>query len=236
MRRFVKGIIAYPEFSFNKGNHYSQKTEFKKGQKPWNKNLTSENDKRVKKYVQTRKKNYSQGKFKNWNDGLTKETDERVRKNAENIPTKFRVGHLVPTEWKEAIYKNNKGKHLSPNTEFKRGDLNNQIMKAAKKLSIKPTKPEKIMIKIIEKNNLPFNYVGNGKIWIGGFNPDFLSKNPKHIIEVFGDYWHNKPKVKERDGRRIEAYKKLGYVPLVIWEHELRNPKEIINKIENLIK
>ncbi|GAH86571.1 unnamed protein product, partial [marine sediment metagenome] len=64
------------------------------------------------------------------------------------------------------------------------------IKKRLKGLIKKPNKPEKIMINLIKKNNLPFNYVGNGQIIIEGFCPDFLSKNPKQIIEVFGDYWH----------------------------------------------
>lgn len=94
------------------------------------------------------------------------------------------------------------------------------------------TKPEKIMKGLIEKNNLPFNYVGNGRIILGGFNPDFLSKNPKHIIEVYGDYWHRNDK---NHNRRINTYSKLGYKTLVIWEHELKNPLEVLSKIKLFI-
>ena len=89
------------------------------------------------------------------------------------------------------------------------------------------------MMGIIKKNNLPFNYVGNGSIHFRGygklFNPDFLSKNPKHIIEVFGDYWHSLPKRKKLDKQRLATYTRYGYKTLVIWEHELiRNKKWVL--------
>lgn len=108
----------------------------------------------------------------------------------------------------------------------------------------RPTLPEKAMLSIIEKNNLPFNYVGSGQIFIGGFNPDFLSKNPKHIIEVNGDYWHNLPTMIEKDKRKIETYGKYGYKVLTFWEHELVENKrqgkrlseqEIISKIKSFM-
>jgi len=111
-----------------------------------------------------------------------------------------------------------------------------QIKAMMKGMIIKPNKPEKIMINLIKENNLPFNYVGDGQVIIDGFNPDFLSKNPKQIIELFGDYWHKKrPGILERDKRRLKTYKKYGYETLVIWEHELKNPNLVLNKIKRFI-
>jgi len=142
-----------------------------------------------------------------------------------------------------------KGKHhsdkikksISKNSYFR--IINNDEKLTKKRTSAllqKPTKPEKIMIEIIKKNNLPFNYVGNGKIWFKGFktmfNPDFLSKNPKYIIEVDGDYWHNLPNVKQKDERRIKTYFKYGYKTLIVWEHELKNKEQVINKIKGFIQ
>jgi very-short-patch-repair endonuclease len=101
---------------------------------------------------------------------------------------------------------------------------------------IKPNFPERQMIQIIKENNFPFNYVGDGKVVFDGFNPDFLSKNPKHIIEVFGDYWHRKEVYGKRDKRRTSAYTSLGYKTLVIWEHELKEPQKVVEKIINFIK
>lgn len=105
----------------------------------------------------------------------------------------------------------------------------------------RPTKPEKIMMEIIKEYSFPFNYVGDGKIWFNGgdvgcFNPDFLSKNPKHIIEVYGDYWHNLPKNKKKDGERIATYSKYGYKTLVIWEHELKDISIVVSKIKSFME
>ena len=117
---------------------------------------------------------------------------------------------------------------------------NGGALKARMANKSNPNKPEKIIINLIQENNLSFNYVGDGKIWFTGktthFNPDFLSKNPRHIIEVFGNYWHNLPKMKIKDLERLETYKKYGYKTLVIWEHELKNLNEVLNKIKEFVK
>lgn len=99
----------------------------------------------------------------------------------------------------------------------------------------KPNKPEIVMINLIKENNLPFNYVGDGQIWVGRFNPDFLSKNPKHIIEMFGDYWHNLPNVKARDKKRLKTYSRYGYKTLIIWEQELKDTNQVIDKIKRFM-
>lgn len=91
------------------------------------------------------------------------------------------------------------------------------------------------LLKIIERNNLPFNYVGDGKVVLNGFCPDFLSKNPKHIIELFSGY-HKFSGRKERDERRLKAYSLLGYKTLIIWQHELLYEDKIVNKIKAFIR
>lgn len=125
------------------------------------------------------------------------------------------------------------------NTRFKKGhrfsgDIKEKmITNQRKSMIIKPNKPEKILINLFQENNLPFNYVGDGKIWIRSgdyiFNPDFISLNNKKIIELYGDYWHNLTITKKRDEKRIETYLKNGYKTLIIWENELNN------NIENLL-
>ncbi len=136
------------------------------------------------------------------------------------------------------ISKSRQGIKFSKKTKRRMSDAAVQRFKEGV-YNLKPNKPEKILIEIIKENNLPFNYVGDGMIWFKGFghsfNPDFLSKNPKHIIELFGDYWHNLPNVKEKDKKRLQTYSKYGYKTLVIWENELKNKQEIINKINSFI-
>lgn len=109
----------------------------------------------------------------------------------------------------------------------------------------KPTLPERVLIELINKN-FPntFKYVGDGKVMIDRFNPDFISEELKCIIEVFGDYWHNLPKSKIKDNERLKTYEKYGYKTLIIWGHELvkdtrykeiPSDKIIIDKINNFL-
>uniref|UniRef100_A0A6M3IFE0 Nuclease associated modular domain-containing protein n=1 Tax=viral metagenome TaxID=1070528 RepID=A0A6M3IFE0_9ZZZZ len=72
----------------------------------------------------------------------------------------------------------------------------------------RPTSLEKQMILIIEKYNLPYRYVGNGKIWIGNKNPDFINTAGKKILIEVGNVFHHQGNwAKER---RVH-FKKYGW-------------------------
>lgn len=95
-----------------------------------------------------------------------------------------------------------------------------------------PTKPERDLIELIRKHSLPFKFVGDGKVIIHGKCPDFINNNGgKQVIEVFGDYWH-KP---EEEQERMAAFAEYGFETLIIWEHELENPSEVLAKVETFI-
>jgi hypothetical protein len=117
----------------------------------------------------------------------------------------------------------------------KRPELMTNLLK---RKIIMPNKQEQKLNEILQ-SNFPgeFNYVGDGKVWFEGenhiFNPDFLSTNPKHIIELFGDYWHRNTEIKDKE--RLETYASLGYKTLVIWEHELKNKEKVIAKIRSFL-
>ncbi len=108
-----------------------------------------------------------------------------------------------------------------------------------KSTKIKPNKLEKKMIKIMNDNFFPFIFVGDGNFWIRGktnsFNPDFLHKNKKEkkIIEVFGNYGHNKKNHKKRDKKRIKTYQDKGFSVLVIWEDQIRESKKKVSRSIN---
>ncbi len=198
--------------------------KIKKGQKNFPKGLSKVKDDIIR--------NYSEGKS-------TTEISKIFNCSPNNIFRILKINHIklrdkdeaLKLVWKREGYKEHmseKGLERFKDEEF--------LENYRKGINRKPNNPEKIMIEIIEKNNLPFNYVGDGKIWLNGFNPDFLSKNPKHIIEIYGDYWHNLPKDKLKNGRRMKAYSSLGYKTLVIWEHELKDSSNVLNKIRNFIK
>lgn len=190
-----------------------------------------------------------------WKQPGYKENQIEKSKGQRRSPkTEFKKGHIPKNPFKKGLIpwnKNTKGivkawNKGKKNPQLRKRNLKNwedptyrnkmssdeMLKRRFKGMHMRPNKPETIMIKIIKENNLPFNYVGDGQIIIGGFNPDFLSKNPKHIIEVNGDYWHNLPKVKEKDKRKLKTYSKYGYKTLTIWEHELKNPNQVLNRIE----
>jgi len=54
---------------------------------------------------------------------------------------------------------------------------------------------------------------------------------PNKIIEVYGDYWHNYPKGREKDKKQIKYLKNNGYEVLIIWEHELKNVAKLSKKL-----
>jgi very-short-patch-repair endonuclease len=93
----------------------------------------------------------------------------------------------------------------------------------------KPTKPEKVLLEIINKHNLPYEYVGNGKFWIEKINPDFVNCNgQKVILEVFGDYWHNLDNVILRDKEKEKILSKYGWQRIIFWEHEVKELPESV--------
>lgn len=177
----------------------------------------------------------------------SKKTIESLR--LRNIGNKYKLGFKCSDETKEKISLGNKGKQLSEETKerirknMKKLWQNPTYRETQRKLTLKglckrPTKPERVLMDLIEKNNLPFSYVGNGKIIIEGFNPDFIdSDGSKQVIEVNGDFWHRIPKMMEKDERKLKAYRKYGYKTLIIWENELTknlDETKIVEKIKNI--
>ena len=130
-----------------------------------------------------------------------------------------------------------KGKHASQNTEFKKGhywDIKTEQKRISNSIkgNKRKTKPEKeveLLLKLLFPNK--YKFVGDGKIMIESFNPDFINKKDKKIIEVFGEYWHTIPKRKRNDYIRFKVYKKHGYKTLVIWDYELKNKLKLKRKL-----
>jgi very-short-patch-repair endonuclease len=111
---------------------------------------------------------------------------------------------------------------------FYRQKVVQAVLKAVHK---KPNKKESELIAIIEKNRLPFKYVGDGKIIIEGRCPDFINNNGgKQIIELYGDYWHRNDNPQER----IDFFRRYGYTTLIVWEHELNNEHDVVEKIRSI--
>jgi len=129
--------------------------------------------------------------------------------------------------------------------ELKKRDLTKEYQKmCAIAQNRTPTKPEKELNKILQKNfPKEWKYVGGGKNpeYVGHKCPDFINVNGEgKIIELYGDYWHSKkmtgrPK-KQEEKNKINYFKKKGYSTLIIWEHELKNKNKLETKINQFTK
>jgi len=121
------------------------------------------------------------------------------------------------------------------NDEYREKTIKAQL----KGLFKRPTSFEKQMSQIIQKNDLPYKYVGDGSFLIGYKNPDFINVNGKKIcIEVYHPYF------KIRDFGSCENYEKLRSEHFVKygWEtifikiiNKQFNENEILNKIKNVV-
>ena len=81
----------------------------------------------------------------------------------------------------------------------------------------RPTKPEKVAIELIASLRLPWRYVGDGQLWIGGKNPDFVHEAEKRVLEIYGRYWHTEEEIPERQ----QHFAEHGYECDVLWEDEV---------------
>ncbi|MEK6932545.1 MAG: NUMOD3 domain-containing DNA-binding protein [Nanoarchaeota archaeon] len=113
------------------------------------------------------------------------------------------------------------------------------LKKAMLSKFIRPNVPEKTFINLIEKNSLPFQYVGDGSYLVGNKNPDFISNDNKQIVEIFGDYYHDENRRKLPYSRTYNGTKKYyeekGYKILIIWEKELKDIESVLNKTRKFI-
>ena len=167
-QRMTRLNIKKENFSKNtyikKGQRLSIETGFKIGQEPKIKGKTYEEyyGKDKAKYIKSKIVNKRKGGegYNPWNKNLTKETDERVRKYSEK--TKELKNSK---EWKET-----KGKEYSEKMK------NGGALKARMANRLSPNKPEKLLTNLIEKNNLPFNYVGDGRFG--------LKERHSHSIQI----------------------------------------------------
>jgi G:T-mismatch repair DNA endonuclease (very short patch repair protein) len=126
-----------------------------------------------------------------------------------------------------------KGQHLPEETKRKLSEAHIRAFKRGC-YSVKPTAPEVKFAQICLRHNLPYKYVGDGKFWVEGVNPDFVESNGRKIaVEIYGDYWHKLPNQINKDEKRIAILNKYGWKLFVLWEHELKElpEDEIVRRV-----
>lgn len=133
--------------------------------------------------------------------GLSEERRKEVyRKRSENTVWRKNISRAMVKLWKDESFANKQTKLMSE------GRWN------------RPTKLEEKIIQLISEYELPYDYVGDGKVFIARKVPDFIDNNgEKKLIEVAGDYWHTPKEMEER----AQFFAKYGYKTLVIWEHDI---------------
>lgn len=158
------------------------------------------------------------------------------RKNWQNL--KYRE-MMMKARYESGMYE-----EYSEKTRLKQSDSMKNAWKQpeiAKKMMIgrrvKPNKQEKKLIQIISENRLPYRYCGDGDVIIGGKCPDFINYNgAKKLVEFFGNYWHgNYPDEAQRralETERAEHFAKYGFSTLIVWEDELGDLGEVVEKIK----
>jgi very-short-patch-repair endonuclease/transposase-like protein len=139
--------------------------------------------------------------------------------------TKKAVSEGVKKLWKDPEYRKRMSEaHKNYTKEQLRNILRRRI----------PSSYETKLNGILEKN-FPneWRYVGDGQLVIGGKNPDFTNINGKKaLIELFGEHWHLQDEEKER----IDLFTEYGYMTLIVWGKELRNPDVLIKKIRKFLE
>lgn len=226
---------------WNKGKHLTEKTKEKlskalKGRSAWNKgkHWSIEIRRKIKAKAKEREKRYKkQGRHPNQGRHRSKEVREKIAR---------KVGIISKKIWRDPRRRaeaSMRGKILWSNPRYKK----RVVQKIRKALWKKPTQPEQKVIEIIQLHGFPFHYVGDGEAIIGGLNPDFIHNNgEKKIIEVFGRVFHDpeitfKGKIPwhQQYFGRMACYAQFGYDCLILWDDELGDEVNIVEKIRGFI-
>lgn len=87
--------------------------------------------------------------------------------------------------------------------------------------------PEQRFVIFLQKHALSFRFVGDGALWLGRRNPDFVHVSKSLLIEIWGDYYHKGQKPEDR----AAYFEQFGYHTLVIWASELPNEAAILERV-----
>lgn len=126
-----------------------------------------------------------------------------------------------------------------PDVLVRRSELSKEMwtndeyrLRVYKGQSFKPNGPESILIQLLNDHHPGvFSYVGNRKFWIDRFNPDFIDRDNKIIIEYDGKHWHGDTVESVHDVERNLAYSSAGYRLLILRDGDIVNKEVVLNKL-----
>jgi hypothetical protein len=235
---------------FQIGNTFG---ELNKGRVTWSKGLTKETDERLA--IASKNMRGTRGA----NLKLSKVSKKLIKEGIILMPPNtFKKGHILHNKNKtkdnyeplKRVSEKLKNKNV---TEIARENMSKSativrkrqwqdlsyrkkiITNSLKGLFTRPTSLEKRYTIFFEQHILPFSYCGNGAMLIGFKNPDFVNCNgekkcievrAKKICEIWG-----KCLPEEYEKQRIRHFAKWGWKCLVLWDDELENETNVLNKI-----
>lgn len=208
---------------FQKGHLISEEIKNKisrslKGNIPWNKDKINCYSKETRKKMSISRKGIH----------LSEETKKRMGE--------ARKGHLVLKETREKLSKANKGqipwsKGKIMTKEFIRKTLHGRNINSL----------EKKFQEIINKNDLPYKFVGDGSFILNGYNPDFINTNGEKIaIEVYAKYFKqiSNMTIDGWKNKRVKRFKKYGWDIIFFEKNQVKeeNVLKILNNKKEMIE
>ena len=116
-----------------------------------------------------------------------------------------------------------------------------EMMQAQKKSPSKPERKLSYLLRHICPREFKYNGDCRLGVVIAGQVPDFWNTNgQKKVIDLLGCYWHGCPLCFEGNGdayvkQRVARYYSCGIMPLIIWEHELRDKETLSARIKSFV-
>ena len=192
----------------------------------------------------------SRDKIGRGNAGKVRSLNVKQKYSKSRLKRKEELGYLNSPETRGKMSKAGKERWKDPKYR------ESQLAAIMNGQDTSPNECEKFLIKLLDKlSPNKFEFVGDKKFWLCNYryNPDFVDKKNKLIIEHYGDLWHANPKhcklkgitevrgipvevIRRYDKERLKLIKKEGYKVLILWEHELNDTKSLELKIKDFIK
>jgi len=210
----------------NAGKHRNPETEFQKGSIPWNKG------------IQHRPETIAKLKGRHTNPKTEfkaghRPTEETRKKQSESAKRRF----SDPAEReKQSKRKTGKKSPVHSARMKKRWQEESYVERQKLARDMKPNKAELTLGDLLGRLFInEYRYVGDFSFFLGGRCPDFMNVNgQKKLIELYGDYYHDQEIFPDTmtPEERISHFKDYGFNTLIVWEKELNDEPQLIEKLQ----